>query len=436
MIPSEGILAVVMAGGMGERLRPLTDVRAKPAVPFGGLYRIIDFSLSNCINSGVRRVLVLTQYKSHSLSRHLRTGWNFLSRRMGQFIDEVPAQMQTGERWYRGTADAIRQNLNLLRETQPAHVLILSGDHLYKMDYRGLVRAHLGAEAALSLCMVRVPIEEAAGAFGVVECDRHGRVISFEEKPTSPRPLPGTEYCLANMGVYLAAPEVLERWLENDLEDLSRDVIPRMLAAGELVAGYDFTAMNRIEEHEYVVQDGRRVRARLERASDSDHWRDLGTLEAYWEANLDLVSTRPRFNLYGEKWPLFSTPNHFPPAKFVHDGPDRTGLAVQSIVCEGAIVSGGSVRYSVLGPGLYVHSYAQIEASVLLGGSIEGGLVEETRVGRGCRIRNAIIDKDVHLGEGTVLGFDRAQDEARGLRVVPIRYGSDHLVVVPKGSSL
>ncbi|HOX43004.1 MAG TPA: sugar phosphate nucleotidyltransferase [Myxococcota bacterium] len=431
----EGLVAVVMAGGAGERLRPLTDVRAKPAVPFGGTYRIIDFTLSNCINSGVRRIHVLTQYKSHSLSRHLRTGWNFLSRRMGQFLDEVPAQMQTGSSWYSGTADAVRQNLPLLRDSRSSNVLILSGDHIYKMDYRGMLRFHEGHEAALTLAAVRVPVAEAAGAFGVLEVDETGRLTSFVEKPEAPAPLPGTQECLANMGVYLASPAVLERWLEGDAQDISRDVIPRMLAAGELVAVYDFSRLNRIEEYEYQMADGRRRRARLERASDSDHWKDVGTLEAYWRANLDLVSAKPRFNLYGEQWPVFNSPAHFPPAKFVHDSPGRTGVAIQSLVCEGVIVSGASVRRSVLCPGVYLHSYAQVEDSVLLGGSMEGGLVQETRVGRGCRIRNAVIDKDVHMAEGTVLGYDRAQDEARGLRCVPLP-GGGHLVAVPKGWNL
>lgn len=429
-------VAVVLAGGAGERLRPLTDVRAKPAVVFGAVFRIVDFTLSNCINSGLRQILVLTQYKSHSLSNHLKTGWNMLSRRLGQFVDEIPAQMMTGSNWYRGTADAIRQNLSFIEETAPEEVLVLSGDHVYKMDYGLMIARHRERRAGLTVAVVRVPVREAAGSFGVLEVDAGGRIVGFEEKPASPRALPGTDLCHASMGIYVFDFAVLRAKLANDLADFGRDVIPAMVAAGDSVCAFDFTAENRIAEYQHVTVDGRRVKTSTERASDSDYWRDVGTLEAYWTANLDLVSPHPHFSLYGEKWPCYNSPLHYPPAKFVHESPGRAGMAVNSIVADGVIVSGATVRGSILSPGIYVHSYSVVENSVLMGGAIMGGHVHETVIGRGCRIRNAIVDKNVKLSEGTVLGHDRAADEARGLHTQSVGASGDYIVVVPHGAAL
>jgi len=420
-----------MAGGAGERLRPLTDVRAKPAVPFGGIYRIIDFALSNCINSGIRQVYVLTQYKSHSLSNHLKAGWNFLSRRLDQFIDEIPAQMQIGSRWYKGTADAIRQNMSFIERANPRLVLVLPGDHVYKMNYSLMRRFHDEKKACLSISVVRVPAAQARGNYGVLEVDRDGRVMSFEEKPLAPKVIPGTEDCYASMGVYIFNYETLRKSLANDFEDFGHAVIPAMVAANEPVYAFDFTTKNVVEDFQFSTRDGRRVKELVPRGSDSDYWRDVGSLDQYWLANLDLVAAAPRFNLYGEKWAFFNCPLHFPPAKFVHESPGRTGMAVNSIVADGVIISGALVRSSVLSAGIYIHSYALVENSVLLGGSIKGGIITETSIGRGCKVRNAIIDKNARFAEGTSIGYDRAADEARGLKTQPLPNG-DYIVVVPQ----
>ncbi len=426
------VVAVVMAGGMGERLRPLTDVRAKPAVPFGAVYRIIDFTLSNCVNSRISRVFVLTQYKSHSLSNHLKAGYSFFSRRLNQFVDEIPAQMQLGSHWYKGTADAIRQNLALVEGCTPRHVAILSGDHVYKMDYRHMRRFHDTKSAALTVAVMRVPVEMARGAFGVLEVDQDDRIIGFEEKPADPKPIPGTNMCLASMGLYFFTMGALRCCLDNDRADFGKDIIPEMIAKGDKVYAFDFNLRNLVGEYEYQVQSGKRVKRLVERSMDSDYWRDVGTLDAYWAANLDLVAAAPKFNLYGERWPLFNSPIHYPPAKFVHDGIGRTGIAVNSIVSDGVIISGARVRRSVLGPGIFVHSYTEIDDSVLMGGSMVGGILIDTAIGRGCRIRNAIIDKCANIPEGTVLGFDRLEDEKRGFKCVSIPNSEQHIVVVPR----
>jgi glucose-1-phosphate adenylyltransferase len=429
-------LAFVMAGGQGERLRPLTDVRAKPAVPFGGIFRIIDFTLSNCVNSGLRRIYILTQYKSYSLSNHLKTGWNMLSRRFDQFIDEVPAQQQLGNSWYQGTADAIRQNMHFLEQTRPRLVLILSGDHIYKMDYRLLRKYHNDKGACLTVGCVRVPAHEAKENLGVMEVDADGRIVSFEEKPKEPKTIPGANECLASMGIYLFDADFLQKALANDLLDFGKHVIPLLLEQGTALYAYDFTRRNRFEEWEYITLDGVRKKELVPVASDCSYWRDVGTLEQYWLANLDLVQPAPKFNVYGERFPLFSSPDHFPPAKFVHEIPGRTGVAINSIVADGVIVSGATVRNSVLGCGIYLHSYASVDNSVLLGGVMHGGLITETNIGRGCRVRNAIIDKNVRLSANTSIGYDRAADEARGLKTVPISGGDGHIVVVPKDFAL
>jgi glucose-1-phosphate adenylyltransferase len=433
---AEDILAFVMAGGVGGRLRPLTDARAKPAVPFGGVYRIIDFPLSNCINSDIRQVYVLTQYKSHSLSRHLKSGWNFLSRRLDQFIDEIPAQMQRGRHWYEGTADAIRQNMHLVHGMHPRHVLVLPGDHIYKMDYRLMRDFHVERGATLTIAAVRINAAEARGRYGVMEVDDQWRIIGFEEKPDQPKTLPNSTDCLASMGVYLFETSDLGALIDNEINDLSQQLVPRMVASGTPVYAYDFAMHNCIEEYEYSTREGRRERHLVPMSSDAGYWRDVGTVEALWSANLDLVAPHPSFNLYGEKWPIFNDAPHFPPAKFVHELPDRTGQAHNAIVADGVILSGCLVRNSILSPGTYVHSYSLIESSILFGGSISGGRVTETVIGRGCRIRNAVVDKNVSLSANTVIGYDKAEDEARGLSVHPINDGPGHIVVVPRGKRL
>ncbi len=429
-------MALVLAGGIGERLRPLTDVRAKPAVPFGAMYRIIDFTLSNCVNSQVSRIFVLTQYKSHSLSKHLKTGWNFYSRRLNQFIDEVPAQMQRGSQWYKGTADAIRQNMNLVDEAKPAKVLVLSGDHIYKMDYRQLRRSHDERGANLTIAAIRVPVEVARDNYGVLEADATGRVVDFQEKPSRPMAIAGTNDCLASMGVYIFSTSALRKAIDNDFDDFGKQIIPEMIARGDSVFAYDFSSSNAIEEYEYFAEEGHRIKRLVPRATDSGYWRDVGSIDSFWAANLDLVSANPRFNLYGELWPIFNTPVLFPPAKFVHESRGRTGIALNSIGSNGVIVSGATVRRSILGPGLYIHSFAEIENSVLMGGSVIGGVQIETTVGRGCHIRNAIIDKCCNLSAELSLGFDRASDEARGFKCVPVPGSDEHIVVVPRDYGL
>ena len=436
---AEDIVAFVMAGGIGGRLKPLTDERAKPAVPFGGVYRIIDFPLSNCVNSDIRRVFVLTQYKSHSLSRHLKSGWDFLSRRLDQFIDEIPAQMQLGQQWYKGTADAIRQNKHLVEEMHPRHVLILPGDHIYKMDYRLMRDFHVERHATLTIAAVRINADEARGRYGVIEVDDRSRIIGFEEKPDNPKTLPNSNDCLASMGVYLfdssELTALVDDQVDDQVDDLSQHLIPRMVENGIPVYAYDFAANNCIEEYEYRVYEGFRERQLVKMASDAGYWRDVGTIEAFWSANLDLVAPHPSFNLFGEKWPIFNDVPHFPPAKFVHELPNRTGQAHNSIVSDGVIISGALVRNSILSPGTYIHSYTVIERSVLFGGSISGGIVTETTIGRNCRIRNAIVDKNVSLSAGTQIGFDRHDDAARGITVHPIN-DYDYIAVVPRGKKL
>ena len=428
-------LAVIMAGGMGERLRPLTDIRTKPAVPFGAIYRIIDFTLSNCINSDMRQILVLTQYKSHSLSRHLTTGFNFLSPRLDEFIEEVPAQMQSGNHWYKGTADAIRQNLPFIDSVGADEVLILAGDHIYKMDYRLLSRFHREHSATLTVSVIRVPAAQAAGQFGVLEVDARGRIVGFEEKPEHPKCIPGTTDCMASMGIYIFENKTLHQWLDNDLLDFGRDVIPGMVAAGEPVFAFDFSILNQIEDYVVVSTAEQRIKT-LCKTEDAGYWRDVGTLDSLWQANLDLVAVKPPFSLYGERWPIFRSPTFFPPAKFVHEEETRTGMAVRSIVAEGVVISGARVRTSVVGAGTFVQSYALVESSVIFGGEVHRDLVLETSIGRHCRIRNAILDRHVTLREGTLIGYDRAEDERRGLKTACIPGSEDYVVVVPRDTVL
>ncbi len=428
-------LAVIMAGGVGERLRPLTDFRAKPAVPFGAIFRIIDFTLSNCVNSGMRQILVLTQYKSHSLSRHLATGFSFLPLRLDEFVQEIPAQMQLGNTWSKGTADAIRQNMSFIDSIASERVLVLAGDHIYKMDYRLLTKFHVERGAGVTVSVIRVPAAVAAGQYGVLEVDDTGRIIGFEEKPLVPKCFPGTNQCMASMGIYMFEADTLRKWLDNKFVDFGKEVIPAMLEAGETFYAFDFSKLNRIEDYVVVSQDGMRLKE-LRTTDDSTYWRDVGTLDSYWQANMDLVLVKPPFSLYGEQWPMFRCPTFFPPAKFVHESGPRTGMAVNSIVAEGVIVSGAVVRSSVLGSGTILNSHALVEYSVIFGGTVYKDKLLETSIGRHCRIRNAILDRHVTLREHTKIGYDRAEDERRGLVTQPIAGSRDYLVVVPRDSVL
>ena len=394
------VLTFIMAGGKGERLLPLTNDRTKPAVPFGGIYRIIDFTLSNCINSDIRRIYVLTQYKSTSLHRHIQFGWNVLSVPLGEFIGVIPAQQRMGEQWYQGTADAIFQNFYLLQQEKPDHVLILSGDHIYKMDYRKMIAFHLEKGADLTAAAIRMD-HGFSREFGVIEVDEERRIIGFEEKPEAPKTIPGDpEGILASMGVYVFQTEVLVRRLIEDARsesshDFGKDIIPKMIQKDK-VFSFDFREGDR---------------------GGTEYWRDVGTLDAYFEANMDLVSVTPHLNLYDSHWPILTYQPSFPPAKTVWEEEGRTGTTLNSILSNGCIISGGRVRRSILSPQVRVNSYAEVENSILLDG---------VDVGRNAKIRRAIIDKEVQIPAGTEIGYCLEED-AKHFTVT----GSG-IVVVPK----
>lgn len=389
------IMAMILAGGKGERLFPLTEVRAKPAVQFGGKYRIIDFVLNNMVNSGIYKIKVLTQFKSNSLIKHLSDAWH-LDRRVGHFIDIVPAQMRTGEVWYQGTADAIFQNMNLLYEETPDYVAIFGGDHVYKMDVRQMFEMHLDCEADLTISVVPVPIEKAT-SLGVLEVDASGRVLGFEEKPANPKPMPGhPSMALASMGNYIFSIETLKSVLQIDAEndrsshDFGKDVIPYMVQSGYEVYAYDFSTNE--------------VPGMTER--ERGYWRDVGTIESFYEANMDLRSVSPIFNLYNRKWPLRTFQSFSAPAKFVFagEGDDRRGEAIDSLISEGAIISGSRVRNSILSPDVFVHSYAEVTDSIIMSG---------VEIGRGAKVRRAIIDKYQMIPEGELIGYDAKKDREK-----------------------
>ena len=380
-------LGVLLAGGAGERLFPLTRDRAKPAVPFGGNYRIIDITLSNCINSDLRRVYILTQYKALSLNRHIREGWTgIVAQELGEFIEILPPMQRVSANWYMGTADAVYQNIYSIGAEQPKHVLILSGDHIYKMNY-GLMLDH-HREAGADVTLATLPIEPADVArFGVVEVSKTGEVIGFQEKPkttTLRSPFNPTKVD-ASMGIYLFNTDVLLPALMKDAEDpnskhdFGHNILPGILGR------YKITAYNFVDENK----------------QNALYWRDVGTLEAYFDANMDVASVSPIFNLYDKAWPMRTRQRQYPPAKFVFGEPGRTGMAINSVISAGCIVSGAVVRNSVLSQDVRVNSYAEVESSIIF---------THVDIGRHCRIRRAIIDRDVHLPEGTVIGYDREED--------------------------
>jgi glucose-1-phosphate adenylyltransferase len=398
------VLAMVLAGGRGERLYPLTRDRAKPAVTFGGIYRIVDFTLSNCINSDIRRIYVLTQYKSISLHRHIQFGWNILSAPLGEFIEIIPAQQRIDEHWYQGTADAIFQNIYTLQQERPDLVLILSGDHIYKMDYRKMIAFHLEKSADLTVAAIRMGREQCR-EFGVIEVDRDWRIIGFEEKPEVPKTVPGDpEGILASMGVYVFNMELLVKRLIEDTRsdsthDFGRDIIPSMIEKDQVFA-FDFRQGDR---------------------GAMGYWRDVGTIDAYFEVNMDLVSVTPQLNLYDSQWPILTYQSPNPPAKTVWAEDARVGTALNSIISNGCIISGGSVKRSILSPRVMIHSYAEVEDSILL---------EGVDVGRYAKIRRAIIEKEVQIPQGMEIGYNLDED-ARRFTVT----GSG-IVVVPKGIRL
>jgi glucose-1-phosphate adenylyltransferase len=384
--------AIVLAGGRGSRLHQLTDWRSKPAVPFGGKFRIIDFTLSNCVNSGVRRVGVATQYKSQSLIRHLQLGWSFLDGRLGEFIEIMPAQQQVHEsQWYRGTADAVFQNLREIRHTNPDYVLVLSGDHIYRMDYGRILAAHVERDADLTVACIEVPLEEAKG-FGVMAVDEQNRVVSFEEKPKVPLAIPNKpDQALASMGIYVFNARFLFEQLQRDADDpksshdFGKDVIPHC------VKRYRTFAQSFADSH--IGDLGKPA-----------YWRDVGTLDAYWEANMDLVHVSPQLNLYDDNWPIWTWQPQSPPAKFVFDDDVRRGMAVDSMVSGGCIVSGSTLRRTMLFSGVYVHSYSVVEDSIVL---------PNVRIGRNCILKKCIIDKNCIIPEGTQVGLDPVADRKR-----------------------
>jgi glucose-1-phosphate adenylyltransferase len=382
-------LVILLAGGVGERLFPLTKERAKPAVYFGGPYRIIDFTLSNCINAGLRRIFIATQYKSLSLNRHIRMGWNVVSEELGEFVEILPPQKRVGEHWYLGTADAVYQNLYSITREEPANVLILSGDHVYKMDYSKMLRFHLDKGADATLATIEVPIADGR-RFGIVAVDNDDRVTGFEEKPDMAAPMPGsTSVALASMGIYLFKADVLIRALEEDApkpeskHDFGKDIIPALIGTAP-VYSYRFYDENK---------------------KASKYWRDIGTLDAYFEASMDLCQVNPEFNLYDPEWPLRTYQPQAPPAKFVFaEEGKRCGQALDSIISGGCIISGSRVWGSILCPNVRVHSFCDIEQSILMPG---------VRVGRHARIRRAIIDRDVLIPRGALIGYDAGEDKRR-----------------------
>ena len=390
-------LALVLAGGRGSRLKDLTDRRAKPAVHFGGKFRIIDFALSNCMNSGMRRIGVITQYKSHSLLRHLQRGWSFLRNEMNEFVDLLPAQQRVNEEtWYQGTADAIYQNLDIIRNsTPPEYIVVLAGDHIYKMDYSIMLADHAASGRGVTVGCIEVPREEAKG-FGVMAVNEERLIVDFVEKPADPPPMPGNpDLSLASMGIYVFTAEYLYRLLEEDAldpnseHDFGKNLIPKAVSEQQALA-HPFS-MSAIANPPY----------------SRAYWRDVGTVDAYWAANLDLATATPELNMYDKDWPIWTYQEQLPPAKFVHDLDDRRGEAINSLVSGGCIVSGSTVRNSVLFSNVLVRSYCQINEAVIL---------PDVQVGRGCRLNKVVIDRRVKLPDGLVVGEDAELDAKRFFR--------------------
>ncbi len=388
--------AMVLAGGRGSRLMQLTNWRAKPAVPFGGKFRIIDFTLSNCVNSGIRRIGVATQYKAQSLIHHLQRGWSFLDGRFDEYIDLLPAQQKVTENWYQGTADAVYQNLDILSRDAPKYVLILSGDHVYKMDYSRMLAEHVANQAELSIACIDVPIAEAR-EFGVMSIAADKRIVGFAEKPADPAPMPGQpDRALASMGVYVFNADFLFEQLLRDsadaesAHDFGKNIIPRAVT------------QNRVFAHSFKdscvgqPEDGG--------SEARPYWRDVGTIDAYWEANMDLTNITPELNMYDEDWPIWTYQEQLPPAKFVFDDDGRRGVAIDSLISGGNIISGATVRRSLLFSQVRVHSYATVEDAVIL---------PKVDIGRHARLRRVIIDKHCRIPPGMVVGYDEAEDRKR-----------------------
>lgn len=403
------VLVMILAGGEGRRLGPLSSERAKPAVPFGGRYRIIDIVLSNFVNSGLNRIKILTQYKSASLEEHIARSWR-LSPMMDSFIETIPAQQRTGKNWFLGSADAVYQCLNVVHDQSPDLVCIFGGDHIYKMDVRHMLGVHVAQRADVSIAAVPVPIDEAR-AFGVLEVDADNRVRAFHEKVDSPPPMPGNpDMALASMGNYVFNTDMLRSRLREDAQrdtqhDFGRNILPEMVERGDRVFAYDFNT------NKVPGEDEER----------SGYWRDIGTIDAYFRAQLDLVAIEPKFNLYNRRWPVRTGMTHDPPAKFVFHDQNRIGMATESLVSAGCIVSGGRLHRSVLGLRCRINSFSDIQESILLG---------NVNIGRHARIRRAIIDKNVVIPPGTEIGFDLEADRKRWF------VSEGGIVVIPKGAEV
>ncbi|MGD8339206.1 MAG: glucose-1-phosphate adenylyltransferase [Gammaproteobacteria bacterium] len=385
---TRGTMAVIMAGGRGARLGSLTDKRSKPATPFGGKFRIIDFTLSNCVNSGIRQIIVLTQYKSHSLIQHIQRGWGFLRGELGEYVELVPAQQKLGEAWYRGTADAVYQNLDILEDYGPERVLVLAGDHVYKMDYGPMISFHVEREADITVAVVQVPLER-ANEFGVMTVDGDDRIVQFEEKPERPKPMPGrSDVALASMGIYIFGTDFLARRLAEDarnpdsVHDFGRNIIP--------------DAIGRYRIFGYSFQD---VATRAQA-----YWRDVGTIDAFYETNLELVHVSPELNLYDADWPIWTYQEQVPSAKFVLDEAGRRGTAINAMVAGGCIISGANVRESMLSYSVVVEEQSEVFRSVIL---------PNVSIGKRCRIRRAVIDEGCVIRDDTVIGEDLEQDRRR-----------------------
>lgn len=384
-------LALIMAGGRGERLKQLTKWRAKPSVPFGGKFRIIDFPLSNCINSGIRRIGVLTQYKSHSLNLHIQRGWGYLRGEFGEFVELLPAQQRVESTWYAGTADSIFQNLDIIRAHSPEYVLILAGDHVYKMDYGTMLAEHVENNADVTVGCIEVPIEKAS-AFGVMAVEDDLRIKSFEEKPEKPKPMPGKEgEALCSMGIYVFNTDLLFELLIRDADtpgsshDFGKDIIP------------------------YAINKYRAFAFPFAKGNQQAYWRDVGTVDAFWEANLELIGITPELNLYDDEWHIWTHQEQAPPAKFIFDDEDRRGMAVDSMVSGGCIISGAHVCHSLLFSNVTVNDYSKIDSSVVL---------PEVKIGKNCTINHAVIDKGCVIPDGTIIG-ENPEDDKKRFHVTP-----------------
>jgi len=414
------VIALVMAGGKGERLYPLTRDRSKPAVPFGGIYRLIDITLSSCINSNIYKIIVLPQYKAQSLVEHLEAGWNIFNYALGHYMKVVPPQMRVGEEWYRGTADSVRQNLYIIEREAPELLLILSGDHVYKMDYALFKAYHEEKGADITISVIEVPVS-LSHRFGIVEVSGDYMITGFKEKPVSAEPMPGDSgYVLASMGIYMFKTEVLLDLLKStDKDDFGRHIIPMALERYSLYA-FPYKKKNRIQDFVYTIkEDGSRVRVLEPCLQDSSYWRDVGDLDAYWNANMDLTGVEPNFNLYGTKWPLRTFQVQSPPVKtiFRNTSSNRTGTALDSIVSHGSIISGGIVKNSVLSYNVIVRSWSEVGESVIM---------SNVEIGRRCKIMKAIIDKNNRIPPDTEIGYNPEADRKRFM-VTP-----RGIVVVPK----